>query len=177
MSDGLSFRAGTRARRHLGEFGFRRDDFTSLVGASGGPKWLVLGATDRVLHEHLLRDRQAPIHLLGSSIGAWRHACFAQADPLAALDRFEESYTAQVYETKPTAAEVALESARILAALLGDCGGAEIVANPLIRIHVATVRSAFRWRPRSACRCFLAWVVLRSPMPYHARRWPRFSPA
>lgn len=141
MPDGLILRAGARARRHLEEFGFRRDDFTSLIGASGGPKWLVLGAMDRVLHEHLLRDRQEPIHLLGSSIGAWRHACFAQADPLAALDRFEEAYTAQVYETKPTAAEVAVESAKVLRALFGDSGQREILANPLIRTHVATVRS------------------------------------
>lgn len=141
MTSSLIVRAGSRARARLEKAGFQRDDFTTLVGASGGPKWLVLGGIDRVLCEQLVSDRQEPLHVLGSSIGAWRHACFAQADPLAALERFEESYTAQVYEEKPTQAEVAVEMERVLRDLLGPNGAAEIVANEKIRTHIATVRS------------------------------------
>lgn len=141
MSDALTIRVGARARARLEAEGFQRDDFTTLVGASGGPKWLVLGAMDRVLCERLLPERREPLHVLGSSIGAWRHACFAQNDPLAALERFEASYTAQVYDEKPTAAEVAAEMERILGDLLGSSGAEEIVGNEMVRTHIATVRS------------------------------------
>ena len=133
--------AGGRARRHLAAHGFRRDDFTTLLGASGGPKWLVLAAMDRVLCERLLRDRTSELHLLGSSIGAWRHICFAQEDPLAACARFKDAYTEQVYDQKPTAAEVLLEMEKILEVTLGTEGEDEVLRNQQVRTHVLAVRS------------------------------------
>ena len=43
----------------------------AFVGASGGPKWLVLHGLDRVLMPWLLAEAR-PIHAIGSSIGSWR---------------------------------------------------------------------------------------------------------
>jgi hypothetical protein len=141
MQQLLEIRAGGRARRHLAAHGFRRDDFTTLLGASGGPKWLVLAGIDQVLCERLLGDRSEVLHLLGSSIGAWRHICFAQQDPVAACERFTDAYTAQVYDENPTALEVLREMERVLDAALGSSGEDEILGNSRVRTHILATRS------------------------------------
>lgn len=141
MPAALTIRAGAAARRVLAERGFDRDAFSTLVGASGGPKWLVLAGLDRVLPDLLLSRRSAPLDLVGSSIGAFRHACLVQRDPLGAIDRFEAAYIAQAYERRPTPEEVTAESRRILAVLLGTHGVREILANEQLRTHVIAVRS------------------------------------
>ena len=137
----LTIRAGRQALATLERDGFRPDDFSSMLGASGGPKWLVLSGIDRVLARRFVSTRTTPLHAFGTSIGAFRHACLAQKDPLAAIDRFEEAYVGQAYETKPTQAEVTDESRRILDVMLAENGTAEMLAHPWMRLHVGTVRS------------------------------------
>jgi hypothetical protein len=141
LAPALTIRAGATARRVLAERGFDRDAFSTLVGASGGPKWLVLAGLDRVLPELVLRRRREPLDLLGSSIGAFRHACLVQRDPLGALDRFEAAYIEQAYERRPTPAEVTAESRRILEVLLGKHGAQDLLVNERLRTHVIAVRS------------------------------------
>jgi hypothetical protein len=87
----LEIWAGRVAAQRLCSSGFALNLFDVAVGASGGPKWLVLSALDRVLCE-LLKTRQNPIHLLGSSSGAWRFAGYCQADSHRALSLLEDAY-------------------------------------------------------------------------------------
>lgn len=87
----LEFHAGRRVRAHLARDGFRASDFPTLLGAAGGPKWLVLYGLDRVLAP-VVREAGHEVDLIGSSIGAWRFAAWAQRDPVAALDRLFEGY-------------------------------------------------------------------------------------
>jgi hypothetical protein len=140
-SRGLVVRAGEQALARIRERGFDPNDVSALLGASGGPKWLALSAMDRVLARRLVAPRTQPLHTFGTSIGAFRHTCFAHRDPLAALDRFEEAYIAQAYEKKPTPADVTGESRRIFEALLGPGGAADVLGHPLVRLHVGAVRS------------------------------------
>lgn len=131
---------GRRAAQRLARDGWHPDLFPVLLGASGGPKWLVLGRLDRYLFgEFLARGRQ-PLSVFGSSIGAWRHACLAQADPVAALRRFETDYLDQEYQRRPTPAEVSAVSARVLQAMLGERGAEAIVGHPRIHSHIITAR-------------------------------------
>lgn len=135
----LTLRAGREALRLLRERGLRPEDVDVVAGASGGPKWLVLEPTDRFLFGDFLRQpRERPLHLIGSSIGAWRLACLAQRDPVAALKRFREAYLAQRYDADPTPAEVTAESRAILDRLLGQSGAEEILSHPWARLHVIT---------------------------------------
>jgi hypothetical protein len=120
--------------------GFHPELFDTLVGASGGPKWLVLRHLDEVLLERLILPRSTPLDTLGSSIGSFRHACFAQADPRAAMARFAEHYVAQAYEGRPTMGEISRQSNHILAQTLGDGGPAEIVGNDRVRSHFVVSR-------------------------------------
>jgi hypothetical protein len=137
----LRILAGPTALRALREDGFERDAFTVMAGASGGAKWLVLGGLDRALATHFVAGRRGKLYLLGSSIGAWRSCCHAQADPLAAFERFEHAYLAQRYSPRPGAAEVSGVTRGILAALLGERGIDEILAHPLLRLNLSVVRA------------------------------------
>ena len=137
----LDVYAGSEALSELHELGLQPGRVRVIVGASGGPKWLVLRGLDRVLMPWLLAGAQAPLHALGSSIGAWRLAALATTDPLAALDRFERAYAfEQRYDGRPSAADVSREGARILSAMLGPEGVASIVAHESVRLHIVTTR-------------------------------------
>ena len=137
----LLFSAGAAAYREVREHGFSAERIGTLAGGSGGAKWLVLSQMDRVVAQHILPQLQAPVHTIGSSIGAWRFACLAQRDPVAAIDRFEEAYLSQSYSEKPDREEITARTAEILDYVLGDNGVGEILGNPVIRTHVMTVRS------------------------------------
>ncbi len=151
-SPALSVLAGPDALRILRDRGLRAEDVDVVPGAGGGPKWLVLEALDRFLFgEFLQQPRERPLHLIGSSIGAWRLACLAQRDPVAAIGRLKDAYLGQGYNEKPTPAEVSEESTRILDRLLGEHGAEEILSHPWARLHVITAEcrgaAASEWLP------------------------------
>ena len=139
-SRNLVVRAGAIAAQRLRAEGFHSELFDTLIGASGGPKWLVLRHLDEVLVDRLILDRSKPIDTLGSSIGSFRHACFAQDDPRAALARFAEGYVAQAYTDRPSMEEISIESDRILGHFLGPAGACQIVANKKVRSHIVAAR-------------------------------------
>lgn len=140
-SNPLTFSAGQSAYREIQEFGLRPERIGTLAGASGGAKWLVLSQLDRAILRGLVPEFKGPVHTIGTSIGAWRFACYGQADPIAAIDRFEEAYLAQSYSESPDRAEITNKSVEVLDHVLGDSGVDEILANPLLRTHVMTVRA------------------------------------
>ena len=150
----LRFKAGPSAYDDIKRHGFAADRIGTIAGASGGAKWLVLSQLDRVIASRILPKLRGPVHLLGSSIGAWRFCCYAQADPLAAIERFETEYLDQQYSEKPDADEISAKSRDILEELLGDNGAAQIVNHPVLRTHIMTVRS--RMLTASERRIFLA---------------------
>jgi Patatin-like phospholipase len=139
-SRALSVYLGRKAARRIGSEGWSADLFSLLLGASGGPKWFILGQLDRLLFGGFLQQRQRPLAVLGSSIGSWRHACLAMRDPVAAVDRLERGYLHQRYASKPTAAEVSAVSRDILEQVLGDTGAADLVEHPRIHSHIVTAR-------------------------------------
>jgi hypothetical protein len=137
----LSWSIGSAAAAYIKQNGFQVDDIDLLVGASGGPKWLVLAGLDRVLFGEFLPRRQTPLPTLASSIGSWRHACMAQSDPLAALDRFLSSYLDQSYPEKVTVYDVSQVLDGVLSDMLGASGVEEILAHPIYRNHIVAIRS------------------------------------
>lgn len=141
MTNGIVFKAGAAAFRSLRDDGFEESRIGSIVGASGGAKWLVLSQLDRVIVSRLLPKLEAPVHTLGSSIGAWRFACYARRDPLAAIVDFERAYLEQTYSEKPDVREITDTSRRILTDLVGPNGVEEILTNPTLRTHIMTVRA------------------------------------
>jgi len=138
----LTVLAGPDALAELRDGGLSASRVRVLVGASGGPKWIVLRGLDQVLFPWLLKGAREPVHALGSSIGSWRLACLALPDPLLALDRLTRAYVdEQRYGTRvPTADEVSREGQRIFHALLGGEDVASLVNHATVKLHVVTAR-------------------------------------
>ncbi|MCH8117833.1 MAG: patatin-like phospholipase family protein [Proteobacteria bacterium] len=137
----LVFRAGAGALESVRKHGFAAERIGTFAGASGGAKWLVLSQLDRVVLEKIVPRLEAPVHLLGSSIGAWRFACYAQRDPLDAIRRFEDAYFEQSYSDRLDRAEISAKSREILDHVIGPGGVRDILTHPVLRTHVMTVRS------------------------------------
>ena len=140
-SNSLTFRAGPGAIRMIRERGFSPDMIGTLAGASGGAKWLILSQLDRVVATEILPKLEGPVFTIGTSIGAWRFACYAQRDPLAAIERFEEAYLSQTYSEKPDRFEITDKSKEILDLVFGQHGVEEVLSHPVLRTNVMTVRS------------------------------------
>lgn len=131
---------GKTAARTISREGWHADHFSLVVGASGGPKWFILSHLDRLLFGEFLQQGTGKLTTLGSSIGAWRNACFAMPDPAAAIERLEQGYLHQRYESKPSAAEVSDTSMGTLHQVLGDDGVDQLMCNPRINTHIITAR-------------------------------------
>lgn len=140
MTGPLEILAGTKALTHIREKGLRPGDVRVTAGAAGGPKWLVLNRLDRYLFSHWFRDRRSPMFLVGSSIGAWRFAAVSQSDPQAALDRFEDAYIHQRYESRPGPEEVSRVTRRILNAFLDERAVREVLDHPSLRLNIMAVQ-------------------------------------
>ena len=118
MSRNLLLLAGKSAYKHIREKGLSPPDIAAVMGASGAAKWLVLCGLDSAIFSHWFKGRRDPLHLFGTSIGAWKFAAAAQDDPIQAFDRLKEAYIHQIYRGPVTAAQVSQESLRILDLLL-----------------------------------------------------------
>ena len=137
----IVFRAGKKALEIIRDGGLTPDRITTVAGAAGGPKWLVLRHLDRVLFSQWFKGRQKPLFLMGSSIGAWRFACQCMSDPLTSLANFETAYIHQTYVGKPSPEAVTRESLRIQRAVLTPRSIEDIFQHPFLRLNFMTVRS------------------------------------
>lgn len=140
MFNNIAVYAGRRVRERINECGLREDDITGIIGASGGPKFLVLAGLDRSIFSSWFKNRKNPLHLLGSSIGAWRGAAFACPDPVAAHETFVNAYLTQHYDAKPTAADVTSESIRIMDEYLKNDDIDYILNKSMIRLNIISAR-------------------------------------
>lgn len=137
----LVFRAGPVAFDSIRQHGFAAERIGALAGASGGAKWLVLSQLDRAIVSTIVPKLSAPVHTIATSIGAWRFACYAHADPLAALQRLEDAYIDQSYSETPDIHEITAISREILSIALGETGISDILHHPVFRFHIMTVRA------------------------------------
>ena len=70
--DSLTIKVGSSAFQEIRQHGFDTSKIKAIVGASGGPKWLMLSKIDRVILEKIIPKIDSSIHLIASSIGVWR---------------------------------------------------------------------------------------------------------
>ncbi len=142
MQSALSVYMGNEAAKTIGEQGWQAAPFSTLIGASGGPKWLILSELDKVLGQTLLRGRNEPMTLLGSSIGTWRHACLSLNDPGAAISRLQQAYLHQEYScARPSPTEVSEVAEQMLREALGPEGALQIATHPTLRNAIVTARA------------------------------------
>lgn len=130
-------KAGASARAKLLKDGFEPAQFCAMLGASGGPKWFVLAGLDQQLASDFL-PKAGPLKLLGSSVGGWRMAAHATAEPVAAIERFRDFYHHLSYADGATPRHISDSSRAMVKALLGDSGIDEILTNRQRQLHLVT---------------------------------------
>ena len=133
--------AGRRAIEEIQQQGLQPERIKLMVGASGGPKWLMLSRLDQYLCEHFFPKSKQPISLIGSSIGSWRMANYAQIDPLASFKEFEAIYLNQRYSEKLAPSEISKFVDYVLGQLFSGDRAKGIVTNSLRKLHVVAVRN------------------------------------
>jgi hypothetical protein len=95
----LSFLAGKSALALIRDGGLDEAAVKVVAGAAGGPKWLALSHLDRAIFGEWFKDRNHPLFLIGSSIGAWRFAAVCRKSMKETIDSFEHAYLHQSYES------------------------------------------------------------------------------
>ncbi len=141
MAKALAVYLGREAATTIAREGWSPELFRLIIGASGGPKWLVLNHLDRLLFGEFLAQSREPLTALGSSIGSWRHACLSQTDPVAAIDRLEKAYLTQSYSQRPDPEEVSEVSRNMLQLVLGETGAEHIANHSRIHSNIVTARA------------------------------------
>ncbi|MBQ4890657.1 alpha/beta hydrolase [Shewanella sp. MMG014] len=137
----LRLLAGKTAYQKIEQNGLSASMFSQLFAASGGPKWIGVAGLDKYLFGEFFANRQAPLYTMGASSGAWRLACLAQQDPLAAYSRLEEHYIGQRYDHVPSRQEVTEQVERIIGGILGEHGALDIVNNRVIQSHFVVCKA------------------------------------
>lgn len=132
--------AGAGARKRIEEQGFNADLFGTLLGASGGPKWLMLYGLDCYLFGEFFKARRQPLNLLGSSAGAFRAACFACDDSIDALRTMAALYIDTTYSTLASPAEITGKVRSMLAAIFPHDSVAQVLDNPIFKLHISVAR-------------------------------------
>ena len=140
----LCLHAGPQALAHIRTHGLSPADVSTIPGAAGGPKGLILGPLDRFLFGQWLPQSQQAIDLVGASIGAWRMATACLTQSVQAFQRLERDYIAQHYELapgqkRPTAEQVSRQFGQGLLDFYGGRIG-EVLHHPRYRLHVLTSR-------------------------------------
>jgi hypothetical protein len=139
-TENLTFLAGRKALVTVREKGLTPDMVKVIAGAAGGPKGLVLTSLDRAIFASWLKDRTAPLFLLGSSIGAWRFAAVSRIRAAEVIEELEEAIIRQRYEATPSREAVSRGSLKILDRLLEGSGSSEVMEHPYLRLSILAAR-------------------------------------
>jgi hypothetical protein len=165
--------AGARAMAHVRDRGLTPRDVGCVPAAAGGPKGLALIPLDRLLFDASrgwLRD--APLELIGASIGAWRMAAAAMPDSTAALDRLADAYIGQTYPHRPSPRHVADQCRRLARAVLGEAQAVEARPGRALTVVTARARGVLGSSPGRAAfaRAGLANALSRARLAAHLQR-------
>ncbi|AMO58674.1 hypothetical protein GZ77_17760 [Endozoicomonas montiporae] len=140
MSSILDIKAGPAALARVRDEGLPQSSIEVMPGASGGPKWFVLTGLDKALIGEYFKDRKEPLHLLGTSAGSWRFACYAHPDALSAHERFEQGYLLTQYSDNPTPEEITSKCRLLIKEIIGSHAKG-ILDNSVMRYNLIAVRS------------------------------------
>lgn len=137
----LKLIAGKTARKRIEDEGLSPSLVRMVLGASGGPKWLVLLGLDRFLFGDWLTKADQNIDLVGSSIGGWRMANAAHPEPKAYIEKFVDLYFQFRRADAETPAKLTEASYRFLEELMQDTEAARITGNQRRNLNIVTVRA------------------------------------
>ncbi|WP_417463865.1 patatin-like phospholipase family protein [Kordiimonas sp.] len=132
--------AGKTARKRIEANGLTPEMVRMVVGASGGPKWLVLRGLDQFVFGNWLVQSNNHIDMVGSSIGAWRMTIASHPEPGLMFKCFEDAYFGYRKEDGASPEAVTRASYKILSEVMGPKVCEQIVSNPKRNLNIVAVR-------------------------------------
>jgi len=132
---------GKTAKKRIEQNGLSPELVRLVLGASGGPKWLVLLGLDKLIFGDWLTTAPQKIDLVGSSIGAWRMANAAHPEPAKTIQAFIDLYFQFRSEQAGTPESMTRASYGLLEKLHRDTEAERIVGNTQRNLNVVTVRA------------------------------------
>ncbi len=137
----LRIKAGDRAYKVIKDGGFSCDSISTYFGPAVGPRWLISSGFDLTLLANGILGRLRPVHLIGSSAGAWRFAAWVQPDAVNCYRKFLDAYI-DLNITKADTPSTVLEKCKDLINLyLEDDALPFALANKKYRLVVITSRA------------------------------------
>ncbi|MEX0299672.1 MAG: patatin-like phospholipase family protein [Kordiimonas sp.] len=133
--------AGKTARKRIESEGLTPELVRMIVGASGGPKWLVLLGLDKFIFGDWLKNSNHQIDLVGSSIGAWRMANAAHPEADRIISKFVELYFQFKSEYGKDPETLTRRSYEFLEALFSKEDLEMLLSNAKRNLNVVTVRT------------------------------------
>ena len=160
----LHIHAGPGARQHLAQHGLQPQDIRLVPAAAGGPKGLILKQLDQQIFGHWLPQGGHAVHLVGGSMGAWRMATAAMADPVRGFEDLTHGYIHQHVEPepgrkRPTTGRITQFFADQMAGFF-DGHIDSILAHPRWRLHVLTSRGRQVLRRATPARTVVGFAGL-----------------
>ncbi len=136
----LEIFAGPSAYLHIQNHGLEPNHIHSVFGASGAAKWLTIAGLDHAIFSRWLNQSSHIVHLFGTSVGAWKLAAAAQANPAEAIAELSNAYIDQHYGENIKHSDIIRETERIITRCLHPQAVTEILSNPRYRLHFGAVR-------------------------------------
>jgi len=137
----LDIYAGPNAIQTIQQSGFKQELFSHFLGASGGPKWFSLFGLDKYVFGEFFKDRKQTLNLVGSSAGAFRSACFAQNDPVAAITKLATRYSETDFAHDPSPQGLTRQAEQLLDYVLPDEAIKQILDNKVFKPHFIVAKS------------------------------------
>ena len=141
----LNIQLGPRIRERVLSGQLLPDDIQSMIGASGGARWMVLSGLDQFLFGHWFRDRTTPLSVIGSSIGTWRFLCAAQADPVSTFQHLESAYieSSATLDRSSSATRVIDQTRGVLVDVIGETGAKQLLEHPYLRAQLLATKCKY----------------------------------
>lgn len=148
----LTLVAGKTAKKRIMEQGLSPEQVRLIVGASGGPKWLILKGLDQYLCSEWMPKAPQLIDLVGSSIGAWRMTVYAHPEPGKTFERFVEGYFGFRTDNVKSTAELTRISYDVIHELYPRAELERLIANKNRNLNIVAVRGKGMAGSRSKMR-------------------------
>jgi hypothetical protein len=137
----VRIKAGKRAYEIIKDGGFNYDSISTYFGPAAGPRWLISSGFDLTLMNGDILGRTQPVHLIGSSAGAWRFAAWLQPDASVCYQKLLDAYINISFTRADTPVTVLEKFKDIINLYLEDDALPFALARKKYRLAVITARA------------------------------------
>jgi hypothetical protein len=137
----IRIKAGQRVYEIIKDGGFNFDLVANYFGPAVGPRWLISSGFDLTLLSRGLLGRTRPVHLIGSSAGAWRFASWLQPAASTCYQKLLDAYINIRYTRADTPATVLEKYKDVVNLYLEDDALSFALAHKKYRLVIITARA------------------------------------